>query len=91
MSNYLYFFERENRKKGYSRVILEVNSEVGLGPVGALLMIRLIKMLVFSVSVSDPSTFVGVSVLLYGVVMLACFLPAREATQVYSLVAQRRG
>jgi putative ABC transport system permease protein len=63
---------------------------VGVGLAGGLLLTRLMKTLLFGVSATDPLTFAGVSLLLFSVAMLACYLPARKAAQVDPLVALRR-
>jgi putative ABC transport system permease protein len=64
-------------------------SGVAFGLLGAWLLTRLLKTLLFGVSVTDPLTFVGVALLLLLVAWLACFIPARRATQVDPLVALR--
>jgi putative ABC transport system permease protein len=63
---------------------------VGIGLAGALLLTRLMKTLLFGVSATDPVTFAGVSLLLFSIALLACYLPARKAAQVDPLVALRR-
>jgi putative ABC transport system permease protein len=62
---------------------------VGLGLAGAYVMSRLIRSLLFGVTVTDPMTFAAVSVLLAAVGFLACFVPARRATKVDPLIALR--
>jgi putative ABC transport system permease protein len=60
-----------------------------LGLAVALVASRLMAALLFGIQPADPITFSGVSVLLLGVTLLACYLPARRATRVDPMVALR--
>jgi putative ABC transport system permease protein len=60
-----------------------------LGSVGAYAVSRVLRSLLFGVSVRDPFTFIGVAALLGVVALLASWIPARRAARVDPLSAMR--
>jgi putative ABC transport system permease protein len=60
---------------------------IAAGIVGAFALTRVISNLLFGVGATDPVTFIGVSLFLILVSLLACYLPARRASKLNPVTA----
>jgi putative ABC transport system permease protein len=69
--------------------MLPVLAGVGLGLALSIGLTPLLSHLLFGVQPSDPLTIASAGILLFAVGMLACYLPARRATQLDPIAALR--
>ncbi len=62
---------------------------LGIGCAAALALVHFMSSLLFQVQPTDPATFAAVALGLFGLALLACYIPARRATKVDPMEALR--
>jgi putative ABC transport system permease protein len=82
------------RREDILRLVLRQGSMlaltgIGVGLIASVFMTRVLSGLLFAVGPTDPQTFLAVALLLVGVALAACYIPAWRATRVDPMVALR--
>jgi putative ABC transport system permease protein len=62
---------------------------VAVGFAGSLALTQTVESLLYDVTATDPLTFGGMTLLMVGAALLACYIPARRVTKVDPVVALR--
>ena len=60
-----------------------------IGLVGAVVLSRYLETMLFGVGARDVPVFAAVTIVLFAVAMLACYIPARRATRIDPMIALR--
>jgi putative ABC transport system permease protein len=100
-----YLVEQQTREMGIRSALgakrshilkLVIGRGLGMASMGIVLglvvsfgLTRFLAGLLYGVTAVDPKTFIGISLILLIVSVLACYVPARRATKVDPLVALR--
>ena len=81
--------QRDVLKLVFGQAIMLAVIGVVIGVAASFALTRVMESLLFGVTATDPLTFIAIPLLLTGVALGACFVPARRATKVDPMVALR--
>jgi putative ABC transport system permease protein len=62
---------------------------LAVGLAGAAMASRVVSGVMFGVAAADPAAYLGAALILGGVALLACWVPARRASRIDPLTALR--
>ena len=62
---------------------------VAIGLAGAFVITQFMSSMLYGVKAMDPTTFIGVAIILALVALVASYIPARRATRVDPMIALR--
>jgi putative ABC transport system permease protein len=69
--------------------MLMVTAGIGIGLGVAYVATKVMAKLLFGIGAKDPLTFAAIAVIIAGIALAACFVPARRATRVDPMIALR--
>ena len=69
--------------------MMRVGLGMAIGLAGALALSTYLESMLFGVSTKDLPVFGAVTVVLFAVALLACYIPARRATRIDPMIALR--
>jgi len=76
-------------KMVFSQVSRVIGAGLAIGLAGAMALTGLIKSSLYGVTATDPATYLGVSLLLVLIALIACAIPTRRAVRVDPTIALR--
>jgi putative ABC transport system permease protein len=81
--------KRDIRRLLIGQTMMPVSIGIAIGLGAALALTRVLRSLLFGIGATDLLTFISVGLILTGVALLACWMPARRATKTDAMIALR--